>query len=135
MEITKVLLIFQILRSFDSVYKFHILNKSRILKNLFDFFLPFGPVMMSAKSFLLASNIAVRQLIALCSKQNEQVTLSYEASNPKIGNKSYLISGCLKTPEQGAKTGIYLAVSPEVKGQSGGYYVNCRLNATSRTAR
>ncbi|XP_064618406.1 WW domain-containing oxidoreductase-like isoform X2 [Liolophura sinensis] len=46
-----------------------------------------------------------------------------------------LFKCCLKTPEQGAKTGIYLAVSPEVKGQSGGYYVNCRQKTPSRTAR
>ena len=31
------------------------------------------------------------------------------------------------SPEQGAKTIVYLASSPEVEGQSGGYYYKCRL--------
>jgi NAD(P)-dependent dehydrogenase (short-subunit alcohol dehydrogenase family) len=30
------------------------------------------------------------------------------------------------SPEQGAKTSIYLATSPEVEGVSGGYFVKCR---------
>jgi hypothetical protein len=29
--------------------------------------------------------------------------------------------------EEGAKTSVYLATSPEVEGLSGGYYVKCRL--------
>ncbi|MDB6060975.1 MAG: hypothetical protein JWM78_1078 [Verrucomicrobiaceae bacterium] len=33
----------------------------------------------------------------------------------------------LKTPEQGAATNIYLAISTEVENKSGGYYANCKL--------
>jgi NAD(P)-dependent dehydrogenase (short-subunit alcohol dehydrogenase family) len=32
----------------------------------------------------------------------------------------------IKTPEQGAQTNIYLAVSPEVEGKTGGYWANCK---------
>ncbi|PRP90915.1 2,3-dihydro-2,3-dihydroxybenzoate dehydrogenase [Enhygromyxa salina] len=32
----------------------------------------------------------------------------------------------LISPERGARTSIYLASSPEVEGESGGYYVSCR---------
>lgn len=39
------------------------------------------------------------------------------------------------SPEKGARTSVYLASSPEVEGQSGGYYVRCRLTQPSRAAR
>jgi len=35
------------------------------------------------------------------------------------------------SPEEGAKTSIYLASSPEVDGVSGRYFVNCRAKASS----
>jgi retinol dehydrogenase-12 len=38
----------------------------------------------------------------------------------------------LKTPEQGARTTIYLASSPEVEGVTGKYYSNCREKTSSR---
>ena len=38
----------------------------------------------------------------------------------------------LKTPEQGARTTIYLASSPEVEGVTGKYYSNCREKVSSR---
>lgn len=43
----------------------------------------------------------------------------------------YRLAGpLLKTPEQGARTMIYLATSPEVAGRSGGYYVDSKLAPT-----
>ena len=39
------------------------------------------------------------------------------------------------TPEQGARTLLYLAESPEVTGLSGGYYVDCRQAEPSIAAR
>jgi NAD(P)-dependent dehydrogenase (short-subunit alcohol dehydrogenase family) len=39
------------------------------------------------------------------------------------------------TPEQGARTLIYLAESPEVAGRTGGYYVDCRHVEPSLAAR
>jgi len=33
----------------------------------------------------------------------------------------------MRSPEQGAKTTVYLSASPEVEGRSGGYYSDCRL--------
>jgi NAD(P)-dependent dehydrogenase (short-subunit alcohol dehydrogenase family) len=41
----------------------------------------------------------------------------------------------MKTVEQGARTSIYLASSPEVEGASGLYYVNCKPTKPSRRAR
>ncbi len=38
------------------------------------------------------------------------------------------------TPEQGAQTIIYLASSPDVEGQSGGYYVKSHLATPTREA-
>lgn len=38
------------------------------------------------------------------------------------------------SPEEGAKTSLYLASSPEVEGCSGGYYSNCRLIEPSAAA-
>jgi NAD(P)-dependent dehydrogenase (short-subunit alcohol dehydrogenase family) len=38
------------------------------------------------------------------------------------------------TPEQGAQTIIYLASSPDVEGQSGGYYVKSKRTAPTREA-
>jgi NAD(P)-dependent dehydrogenase (short-subunit alcohol dehydrogenase family) len=38
----------------------------------------------------------------------------------------------LKTPEQGARTTIYLASSPEVEGVTGKYYSNCSEKTSSR---
>jgi NAD(P)-dependent dehydrogenase (short-subunit alcohol dehydrogenase family) len=39
------------------------------------------------------------------------------------------------TPEQGARTLVYLAESPEVAGRSGGYYADCRQVEPSAAAR
>jgi NAD(P)-dependent dehydrogenase (short-subunit alcohol dehydrogenase family) len=41
----------------------------------------------------------------------------------------------LKTPEQGARTSVYLASSPDVEGMTGGYFVNCKPKAPSSRAR
>ena len=38
----------------------------------------------------------------------------------------------MKTPEQGARTGIYLASAEEVREVSGEYFVDCRVKAPSR---
>ncbi len=41
----------------------------------------------------------------------------------------------MRSPQQGARTVVYLASSPGVAGQTGGYYVNERLRKPSRAAR
>ena len=41
----------------------------------------------------------------------------------------------MRSPQQGARTGIYLATSPEVEGESGGYYRDCRRIQPSAAAR
>lgn len=46
-----------------------------------------------------------------------------------------LLRPFFKTPDQGADTAYYLAVSDEVRGRSGGYYVNRRIRSPSARAR
>ncbi|HEY2275843.1 MAG TPA: SDR family oxidoreductase [Steroidobacteraceae bacterium] len=41
----------------------------------------------------------------------------------------------MRSPRRGAATGIYLATSPEVDGESGGYYRDCRRAEPSLAAR
>jgi retinol dehydrogenase 12 len=41
----------------------------------------------------------------------------------------------MRSPEAGARTSVYLATSPEVEGQSGGYYRDCRRTEPSAAAR
>ncbi|MEZ4453379.1 MAG: SDR family oxidoreductase [Nannocystaceae bacterium] len=38
------------------------------------------------------------------------------------------------TPEQGARTSVYLASSPEVEGKTGGYYARCKPRTPTRFA-
>jgi retinol dehydrogenase-14 len=40
-----------------------------------------------------------------------------------------------RSAEKGARTGVWLAASPAVDGQSAGYYIDCRLADTSKAAR
>lgn len=39
-----------------------------------------------------------------------------------------------RSPEKGARTAVWLAASPAVKGESAGYYIDCRRSATSKPA-
>jgi retinol dehydrogenase 12 len=41
----------------------------------------------------------------------------------------------MRSPQQGARTSIYLASSPEVEGRSGGYYADCKLMEPTAEAR
>ena len=46
-----------------------------------------------------------------------------------------LIKPFIRTPEQGARTSVYLASSPEVAGVTGQYFVSCRPRMPSAAAR
>jgi NAD(P)-dependent dehydrogenase (short-subunit alcohol dehydrogenase family) len=46
-----------------------------------------------------------------------------------------VIRPVVKTPEQGARTSVFLATSPLVAGVTGGYFVGCRPRTPSRRAR
>jgi NAD(P)-dependent dehydrogenase (short-subunit alcohol dehydrogenase family) len=48
---------------------------------------------------------------------------------------STLLRPFMRSPRRGARTGIYLATSPEVEGASGGYYRDCRRIEPSAAAR
>jgi hypothetical protein len=39
------------------------------------------------------------------------------------------------TPEEGARTSVYLASSPDVAGATGGYYAKCKPISMSKRAR
>lgn len=45
-----------------------------------------------------------------------------------------LLSYFFLTPEEGARTSVYLAISPEVKGKTGGYYYKQKLASISKLA-
>ena len=47
----------------------------------------------------------------------------------KLGAKLFAIS-----PEEGARTSVYLASSPEVEGATGGYYAKCRPASVSQAS-
>ena len=46
-----------------------------------------------------------------------------------------LIKPLSRRPQKGAETGIYLCTSPDVEGQTGGYYFDCAINETRAAAR
>jgi NAD(P)-dependent dehydrogenase (short-subunit alcohol dehydrogenase family) len=46
-----------------------------------------------------------------------------------------VISRFIRSPEQGARTVVYLASSAEVQGASGGYYLDCKLTPPALAAR
>jgi NAD(P)-dependent dehydrogenase (short-subunit alcohol dehydrogenase family) len=50
-----------------------------------------------------------------------------------------MVTGMLRpfflTPEEGAKTAVYLAASPDVKDVTGEYFYRCRIAKTSKAAR
>ncbi len=46
-----------------------------------------------------------------------------------------LIAPFIRSPEQGARTVVYLASATEVESQTGGYYVNCKRRTPSSAAR
>jgi NAD(P)-dependent dehydrogenase (short-subunit alcohol dehydrogenase family) len=52
--------------------------------------------------------------------------------SPLIGRIFLFISRFARTPEKGAETVIYLASSPEVQGESGGYYFDCKPIAPAK---
>jgi NAD(P)-dependent dehydrogenase (short-subunit alcohol dehydrogenase family) len=45
-----------------------------------------------------------------------------------------LISGFIRSPQQGAQTLVYLAAAAEVQGASGGYYIDCKLTQPAPAA-
>jgi retinol dehydrogenase 12 len=48
---------------------------------------------------------------------------------------STVLRPLMRSPRRGARTSIYLATSPEVEGESGGYYRDCRRIQPSAAAR
>jgi len=64
------------------------------------------------------------------------VATSLGKNNGRLGRIVLpLLKPFFLSPEQGAKTSIYLASSPEVANRSGGYYVKCRAVPSSPASR
>ena len=55
-------------------------------------------------------------------------------TSPVVRGVFRVISLFARTPEKGAETVVYLAASPQVQGESGGYYFDCRLARPSAAA-
>ena len=53
------------------------------------------------------------------------------ASNNPVRQKFPWIESIAKTPEKGAETSIYLAISEEVSNISGAYFSNCKMKKTT----
>jgi hypothetical protein len=51
----------------------------------------------------------------------------------RVGTK--IAKPFLLTPEEGARTSIYLASSPDVEGVTGEYFIKCRIASPSSKAR
>jgi NAD(P)-dependent dehydrogenase (short-subunit alcohol dehydrogenase family) len=54
--------------------------------------------------------------------------------SPLIKRIFRFVSRFARTPEKGAETVVYLAASPEVQGESGGYYFDCKLTPPTSAA-
>ena len=64
------------------------------------------------------------------------VATGFARNRPGIWNTIFgLLSPFLITPQKGARTTLYLASSPQVDGQSGGYYAKCKEVTPTRAAR
>jgi NAD(P)-dependent dehydrogenase (short-subunit alcohol dehydrogenase family) len=53
---------------------------------------------------------------------------------PLIKHIYFFIARFARSPEKGAETVVYLASSPQVQGESGGYYFDCKPTPTSPAA-
>ena len=62
------------------------------------------------------------------------VSTGLGANNGALLHRVLMLLGrpFMKTPEQGARTSIHLATSPEVEGVSGEYFANCKRKPGSR---
>ncbi len=62
------------------------------------------------------------------------VRTNFGLADPSRGTRwmTALVRPFMRTPEQGAHTPLYLASSPEVEGQTGGYYASGRPRRSSR---
>jgi NAD(P)-dependent dehydrogenase (short-subunit alcohol dehydrogenase family) len=45
----------------------------------------------------------------------------------RLGARIVITSRNARSPDKGARTPVWLAASPDIEGETGGYYVDCRL--------
>lgn len=76
-------------------------------------------------------------------RREDPAALTANAAHPGVVGTKLLYSGwaplrllgrLLRTPEEGARTSVWLASAPEVRGVSNGYYKDCRAIRRSRAA-
>jgi len=82
----------------------------------------------------LARRLAGTGITANCLHPGFVATRFGDASGGLMGFGLGLAKKFALTPEQGAETIIWLASSPEVAGQTGGYYHKCKIATPSRAA-
>jgi NAD(P)-dependent dehydrogenase (short-subunit alcohol dehydrogenase family) len=83
----------------------------------------------------LARRLAATEVTANCVHPGAVRTGFGENNSGLLKTVFGLIRPFMLTPEQGADTLVHLASSPEVAGQSGGYWVRRRLTQPSAAAR
>jgi NAD(P)-dependent dehydrogenase (short-subunit alcohol dehydrogenase family) len=83
----------------------------------------------------LARRLGDGQVTANCLHPGTVATRFGQSGRPWLRLGTRVIAPVIKSPESGAKTVVYLASSPAVDGQTGGYYVNCRQRRPSGLAR
>lgn len=79
----------------------------------------------------LAERMAEDNVIVNCLHPGVVATNLFDKMHPVL---RALSSPFMKNPRKGAKTTVYLAISPEINGQTGGYYVNKKIKRPSKAA-
>ncbi len=82
----------------------------------------------------LAKRLAGSPVTATCLHPGF-VRTSFGRDIPPLGRSIFrVVSLFARSPEKGAETVVYLAASPQVRGESGGYYFDCKLTTPAAAA-
>ncbi|HEX2909751.1 MAG TPA: SDR family oxidoreductase [Chloroflexia bacterium] len=83
-------------------------------------------------SYELARRLKDSDMTANCLHPGGVATNMGSSNKSLMSSLFRLAAPFLKKPEEGARTSIYLASSPEVEGVSGKYFVNCKERKSSK---
>lgn len=114
--------------------------------------LDFGDLMNSRVSFMRAyerSKLANLLFVRVLARRLANTGVTVNAAHPGLV-ASELFRSCpaplrfvlatvvrpfMRSPARGARTSVYLATSPEVQGETGGYFIDCHRVTASASAR
>jgi len=82
-------------------------------------------------TYELARRLAGAAITVNCVHPGPVKTEFTQKAGGFLGRMSKILRPIMKSPEAGARTPIYLAISPEVAGVTGSYFVNCKKKKTS----